>query len=231
MPRVKSSDHKIPLLLHHRPSSPYAHSISIVKNRLLSMKDWNHKMILISTAGRGHSPISLVTNLSIALAQGQKRVLLVDCQFNQPRQHHYFKLQNTGIATVLRGEAEKESVISRVEIPNLYIVPAGEGLNLRQVCSDEFGLFLKGLSPAYDFIFLDAPSFAGGTESILVAQKTDGVILTVPHGEVTRETVTWVKSELKQAGVPLLGIILKEVPPPKVKPWNEFIMSKMEKNA
>lgn len=230
-PRVKSSDHKIPLFLHHRPSSPYAHSISIVKNRLLSMKNWNHRVILISTAGKGQSPVSLITNLSIALAQGQKRVLLVDCQINQPRQHHYFKIQNIGIATVLRGEAKTENVISRVEIPNLHILPAGEGLNLRQLCSEEFGGLLKELTPAYDFIFLDAPSFAAGTESILIAQKTNGVILTVPQGQVTRETLLWVKNELKQAGVPLLGVVLKEVPPFKVKPWNEFIMAKIETTA
>ncbi len=230
-PKVKTGDHKIPLFLHYQPSSSYAHSISVVKNRFLSMKSWNHKVILISTVGKGLSPVSFVTNLSIALAQGQKKILLIDCQLNHPRQHHFFKLQNIGIADILRGEVRKENIISRVEIPNLYVLPAGEGLNLRQVCSDEFTALLKSFVSEYDFIFLDAPSFAAGTDSILIAQKTDGVILTVPSGQVTRETLSWAKGELKQAGVPLLGIILKEVPSFKVKRWNEFIASKIERSA
>lgn len=233
-PKVKTGDHKISLFLHYQPSSPYGKSISVVKNRMLSSslgKNWNHKVILISTIGKGLSPVSLVTNLSIALAQGQKKVLLIDCQLNHPRQHHFFKLQNIGIADILRGEVRKENIISRVEIPNLYVLPAGEGLNLRQVCSDEFTALLKGFISEYDFVFLDAPSLAAGTDSILVAQKTDGVILTVPSGQVTQETLSWAKGELKTAGVPLLGIILKEAPSFKVKRWNEFIASKIERSA
>lgn len=231
-PKVKTGDHKIPLFLHYQPSSPYGKSILVVKNRILSMKNWNHKVILISTIGKSWpSPVSFVTNLSIALAQGQKKVLLIDSQLNHPRQHHFFKLHNIGVADILRGEARKENSISRVEIPNLYVLPAGEGLNLRQVCSDEFTAMLKSFVSEYDFIFLDAPSFAGGTDSILVAQKTDGVILTVPSGQVTRETLSWAKGELKTAGVPLLGVILKDVPSLKVKRWNEFIASKIERSA
>lgn len=231
-PKIKTGDHKIPLFLHYQPSSSYGKSISGVKNRILSMKNWNHKVILISTLGKSRlSPVSLVTNLSIALAQGQKKVLLIDCQLNHPRQHHFFKLHNIGIADILRGEVRKENIISRVEIPNLYVLPAGEGLNLRQVCSDEFTALLKGFISEYDFVFLDAPSFAAGTDSILVAQKTDGVILTVPSGQVTRETLSWAKGELKTAGVPLLGVILKDVPSLKVKRWNEFIASKIERSA
>lgn len=231
-PKVKTGDHKIPLFLHYQPSSPYGKSILGVKNRMLSMKNWNHKVILISTIGKSWlSPVSFVTNLSIALAQGQKKVLLIDCQLNHPRQHHFFKLQNIGVADILRGEARKENIISRVEIPNLYVLPAGEGLNLRQVCSDEFTALLKGFISEYDFVFLDAPSLAAGTDSILVAQKTDGVILTVPSGQVTRETLSWAKGELKTAGVPLLGVILKDVPSLKVKRWNEFIASKIERST
>ncbi len=230
-PKIKSGGYKIPLFLHYQPLSSYGKSISVVKNCILSMKNWNHKVILISTLGKELSPVSLVTNLSIALAQGQKKVLIIDCQFTHPRQHHFFKLHNIGIADILRGEVRKENIISRVEIPNLYVLPAGEGLNLRQVCSDEFTAMLKSFVSEYDFIFLDAPSFAAGTDSILVAQKTDGVILTVPSGQVTRETLSWAKGELKTAGVPLLGIILKEVPSFKVQRWNEFIASKIERSA
>ncbi len=222
-PALSQKDLKFPLPLHHYPTSAYSKSMTHIRNRLLGLPAQS-KNILVVSMEETPGTISLVSNLAISLAQSQKRVLLVDCRFNAPRQHRYFKLPNRGLAELITQQNISDGLL-KVEIPGLTVLPSGEGLSLKALLSEQFSGLLKTFKENYDFVFVDAPSFSLGTEAILIAQKTDGVIFTVPRGQVTQRTLKWAYTELVRHKISLLGVVLEEAPPLKIQAWDQFSSS------
>lgn len=208
MPR---RDEPGPLVAHQYPNSSFSKSLQTMRNRLLS-QGRGHQVILVTSASRSSSSISIVANLAISLAQVQKKVLLIDCRFSDPRQHRFFKLKNKGLAHLLRQECGVEEVLQKVEIPHLTVIPSGEGLGLKLLQSEAFRTYLNTFKSEFDFVFLDAPPLSSGTEAALIGREMDGIILTVSSGEMTQEQLRWTKQELELSGTPLLGLVLKECP-------------------
>lgn len=222
-PRLSRKESQIPLLTHYKPQSLYSKSMHHVRNRLLNLQPKPCQVVMVTSIGKAKSSDSaFVTNLSISLAQAQKRVLLIDCKFHEQTQHRYFRLRNKGLAQILQEDSAWEESLVKVEVPNLAVLPAGEDLKLKSLYSNHFSELLKQWESHHDFIFLDAPSLSTGEEPILIAQyKTDGVIVTFPYGKIKRNTLKYVKESMNRAGVPLLGVILQDVSAFKTKRWNE----------
>lgn len=225
-PKISEKEESLPLVLHRKPQSMYSKSVLHIRNRLLAMTHRPCQIILMTSMGEKSEADMLVSNLAIALAQVQKQVLLIDCEFQTPIQHKYFKLQNKGLAQVLQGECLWKDMALRVEVPNLMILPAGQDLRLKSLYSSHFSDLLKRCEQHYEFIFLNAPSLSLGKEAILMAQhRTDGVIISLPLGQIERETLKWAKEELLRAGVSLLGVVLQDADVPKARKWNELYSS------
>jgi len=225
MPKLKK-DQRIPLHAHYQPNSFYSKSMTLVRNRLLSQFHKKPAVLLVSSASKTRGPVSPTANLCISLAQSQKRVLLIDCQIKNAAQHKFFRVDNEGLAEILHDGINASQLITKVEVPNLSILAAGQGLTLKSLCSDNFDALLRECRGNYDFVILDAPPLSLETDSVLISQRTDGVILTIPTGKVTKQTLVWVKSELKRANVPLIGVILKDVAADLAEEWNKFSVSK-----
>ena len=221
-PKLTKREQKLSLHLHHHPTSHYSKSIFFIRNRLLSLPA-SPRIIGVVSVGKSRGSVSLVANVAISLAQASKKVLLMDCQFYAPQQHRYFKLPNRGVGELLQGDASVAPF--NVEVPGLKVLPAGEGLGLKAAGSTQFFELLKVLKEQYDFILIDVPSLSLESGSILWLKKIEGVILTLPRGEITQKTLQWAKTELERYQIQLLGIVLKNAPVFKTHSWNQFLSS------
>ena len=76
---------------------------------------------------------STVSNLGIALAEINQRVLLIDADLRKPRLHDIFNLPNTwGLSDLLREKSSLsdcpiEALARKTEIDGLYVLPSGPG--------------------------------------------------------------------------------------------------------
>lgn len=209
-----------PLHVHLFPGSHFSKSILLLRNRILARQNSKKKMLLMAAIGSGESS-HLITNLAIALAQGQKKVLLMDCQLKSPRQHGYFKIRNYGISEIIYQRQPLDKAISKVEIPYLDVLPAGEGFGLKTLYHEAFQSLLSECRTSYDYVLIDAPPLSIDTDTILIAQQTEGVILTISHQQVKGSTFQWAKSELEKGKIPLVGVILNDAPLHRVGSWNQ----------
>ncbi|HLD74380.1 MAG TPA: AAA family ATPase [Bdellovibrionota bacterium] len=215
LPRVKKVS---PLYIHEKPQSPYGESLALIRNQLLNSADTYRVITLATTALE--VPLKLATNMAISLAHAQKKVLLIDCHTEHPRQHVGFRIVNTGLAEALNHRAELEKCIHKVVVPNLHVLPAGSGLLVSDFKKKEFQELLTQVRTTYDFVLLDGPSVAASTNSFVIATSTDGIILTVPRGKTSRKALESNINELKRLKIPLLGVVLKEVPERYRYNWN-----------
>ena len=153
----------------------------------------------------------MATNLSVALAITDRKVVLIDADLRKPSLH---KILNTspqpGLSNFLAGNASAADIIRATDIPNLYFIPAGtippsptELLN-----SKAFEDFLQDLHKEFDHLVIDTPPIIGFADGRVLSRHVDGVLLVVRHNYTSRESVLLAKQFLSQVNARIIGTVL-----------------------
>lgn len=114
-----------------------------------------------------------------------------------------------GLAAVLAGACDIESVLVRTGLPNLVLLPAGNlpvegreaivrGAQLREI--------VEQLSERFEYLVLDVPAVAATSDAIPLARLGTGVLLVVRQGVTPRRVVAAALDDLSTCN--LLGVIL-----------------------
>ena len=138
-------------------------------------------MIAVINQKGGVGKIITTLNLSHALAQHDKKVLVIDLdpQAHLTSGYGVLRLEQEGIADVLLGEAELTDVIEEVR-ENVSIIPAGSRLGELEHLTEggaKRGFLLKEAlkdnTSSYDFVLVDCPPSSGilGMNALLAAEE------------------------------------------------------------
>lgn len=165
----------------------------------------DERAVLMVTSTEENQWQSMISSkLACSFAESGKRVLLVDVNFNRPRIHHLFGIQNeNGLSDILRGEAGE---ITKAFIKDLDVLPAGshsiylEGLT-------EIEQLLVAWQRIYDVVILETPAFLDAADSQAISLACSGVILVIQEGQTKEEDALQVKKVLNRSNTRLLGTI------------------------
>ena len=172
------------------------------------------KRIMFTSAGPGEGKSSTVANLAVSIAQSGRSVLIIDADLRNPSQHKIFKLpNNNGLSTTLVEEVTSLTFVVNTENEGLDILVAGPiPPNPAELLgSKRMKQILHDMSNAYDIILIDSPPTIAVTDSSILAQSVDGVILVLASGEVKREYATQAKEQLEKVGAKIIGTVLNKV--------------------
>ena len=171
------------------------------------------QLLVTSTLPReGKTLVS--TNISFALAQQRKRVLLVDCDMRKPRVHQVFQIErDAGLSTILAGEAEIEDLESLSypveQVPGLSVLSAGpippnpaDLLN-----SERMESFLRFCEDKFDWVILDAPPSALADPAILSA-LVKNVLFVVRAFSTPRDLAVQAVHALTSVGGRIVGVVM-----------------------
>ena len=101
---------------------------SALPSLLFGMELGTTRVVVVTSANPGEGKTSVVSNLGIALAELNKRVLIIDGDLRRPRMHQIFEVDNSaGLKDLLMAEESKKTatVPAATSVPNLYVLPAG----------------------------------------------------------------------------------------------------------
>ena len=73
--------------------------------------------------------------------------------------------------------------------------------------------FLKEVREEFDIILLDCPPLLPVADSMVLAKKTDGVILVYQAGMITKNSLFRAKERLETVNANVLGIVLNDIRP------------------
>src|SRR5439155_624764 len=114
------------------------------------------------------------------------RVLLLEADLRHPRCHRTLGVDAArGLASVLAGQEELESVIHSLEAPRLSFIPAGAvPPNPAELMSSaRMREIVASLRSRYDFVIIDTPPVLPVTDAVVLAREADAVVLVVRgHG-------------------------------------------------
>lgn len=213
---MRSKDEKqVNLIAHTNPKSPITEQYRLIRTNIqFSSVDKEIKTIVVTSAEPNDGKSTTAANLAIVLAQEEKKVLLVDADLRKPSIHYAFNLSNIhGLTSVLTKKMDLRKTISNSNVSNLDILTSGpippnpsELLNSKAIETA-----INELKGIYDYIIFDTPPVILVTDSQIVANKCDGVIMVVASGKTNKQSAVKAKELLEKTNTALLGVVLNGI--------------------
>jgi len=203
------------LVTHFVPRSPVAEAYRTVRTNLsFSRPDNPPRTILVTSAVPQEGKTTTTANLAITLAQMGGKTLIVDSDLRRPAIRKVFNLESKeGLTDYLIGKGALDALIRTTDIPNLYILPAGQiPPNPSEVLgSQRMKELVAELSRRFEMVFFDSPPVVAVTDAAVLSRNTDGVVLVVQSGATDREAVARAKTLLGNVQANLLGLVLNNI--------------------
>ncbi|PJI34504.1 polysaccharide biosynthesis tyrosine autokinase [Acinetobacter pseudolwoffii] len=156
----------------------------------------------------------ITVNLATILAQGGKRVLVIDGDMRRGYLHKYFNAeQSSGLAELLNHQNSYEDVVQNSTVENLFFVTRGKSpVNPSELLStDKFKAFLDQASAHFDHILIDTPPVLAVTDGIIIAQYAGVNLLVARHAQTQIKELEITVNRFEQANVKVNGVILNDV--------------------
>lgn len=202
--------------IHNNPKTPTAEAYRILRTNIqFTNIDNDIKSIVVTSSGPSEGKSTVVSNLAIAMAQVDKKVLLVDADLRKPRIHKIFDLLNfSGLTTVLSENLDYKAIKMSTEIGGLDILTSGPippnpaellgSLRMKE--------FLEKAKEDYDVVLLDTPPVGIVTDAAVLATKCHGVILVCAVNQTIIRVFIKGKELLQKVNANTLGIVMNKIP-------------------
>ena len=174
------------------------------------------KVIMVSSALPGEGKTTVVINLALALAEGGRKVTVVEADLRRPKITRYLGMVGgVGLTNVLAGAADVSDVTQYYGDDGLAVIAAGPTPPnpSELVASASMAELLGKLRASNDFVLVDAPPILPVADSTGLAVIVDGVLLTVRYGTTRTDQLEQAAATVQRVGARTLGVILNIVPP------------------
>ena len=199
------------LIVERKPKSIAAEAYrSLRTNIQYSSFDKKYQTIVVTSANPGEGKTTVSGNLALVLAQGESKVLLIDCDMRKSSVHKNFRVTNTyGVTDLLVGKQKLETVVNKVK-ENLYVITAGNvpPNPAEMLASKAMESFLDEMKKEYDYIVLDTPPLQAVTDAQILSTKADGTLVVVRAGVTKKDAVANAVSILKKVNSHIIGTVL-----------------------
>lgn len=168
-------------------------------------------IIGVTSSMRGEGKSTTAINLSYALAQGGKKVLLIDGDLRLPSVAKKMKINNIkGLSNLLFSyDSLQLDEFKSPYLDNWYIVPSGElPPNPSELLgSRKMGRLLNRLSESFDYIVIDFPPVNMVSDALAASKHITGMILVVREDYTEKKELESCIRQLKLSDVNVLGCL------------------------
>jgi protein-tyrosine kinase len=168
------------------------------------------KTLMVTSAlpKEGRSFVAL--NLANALAvQPHCRVLLIDADLHGPQLHSMLGTSSTpGLSEYLLHEATEFSILQRGPADALFFIPAGRSVPgpTELLGTARLKSLIQRFEPSFDWIIVDSPATLRVSDSGLISNSCDGVILVVRSHSTPFDAVRKARDRFRAESI--VGVVL-----------------------
>lgn len=176
-------------------------------------------IVLVTSPGPGEGKTTVATNIAIARAETNRRVLLLETDLRRPRLATVFGLETaTGWGDLILQEGEfrpdaLDALICPTDVPQLFALGGGaiDPQSIHKVFnSPKVPLLLAALRRKFDMIVIDTPPVLRFPEARLMGRLSDGVVLVIRSDYTDRMEALAAQEKLWEDGIPILGTVLND---------------------
>jgi capsular exopolysaccharide synthesis family protein len=199
------------LVIRRRPSSPEAEAYRSLAHKLDVMPQ---RLIVVTSTGPQEGKSTTCANLSAALAEMGRKVLLVSANLRRPTLHRIFSLDEApGLTDIVRDGRKIADCIQETEIPGLRFLGSGfrpEGHVAEFVTSPILVDNLRAMLAEHDFVLVDVPPAAPVSDALSFARSADGVLLVYMLGRASVSAVASVIRSLEDVDAQIIGVVTND---------------------
>jgi receptor protein-tyrosine kinase len=173
-------------------------------------------VLSVTSPAVGEGKTTTAANIGVTMAQAGKRVIVVSCDLRKPRLHRFFGLRNSiGVTSILSGQLSLVEATQRPGIDNLRVLTSGPvPPNPAELLgSEEMDALLEELRASADFVVIDTPPVLAVADALVVAPRTDGVLIVADVQATARGAVAHVREQLEQVGSNIVGAVFNNFDP------------------
>jgi capsular exopolysaccharide synthesis family protein len=196
------------------PRSPAAEAYrSLAANLQFSYADRQLQIIGITSAAAGEGKSTTVANLAVAMAEGGRRVIVIDADLRRPGLHTLFGVdRHEGLANVLLGEKAQLPLVD-TSAPGVRLLTSGPSPAnpLEVLASRRFEQVLAQSRAQADFVLVDTTPAGALADAAVLAPRLEGILLVVSAGRTKRDLARRAREQLERVHANLLGVVLTDV--------------------
>lgn len=222
----KLSEAKRKLVAFTTPRSLVAEQYRTLRTNInFSSFDHNIRSIVVTSAAPAEGKSTTAANLAIVFAQEGKKVLLIDGDMRRPTMHLTFKIRNViGLSNVLSSQVAIDNAVRPTAIKGLDILTCGPiPPNPAELFSSEsLDKLIDKLKGQYDIVIFDSPPILSVTDSQILINKCESVILVLKSGVTEKQQAMKAKEVIKLSKSKLLGVVLNNYSVPKKEMYKNY---------
>lgn len=178
------------------------------------------KNILVTSCFTAEGKSYIASNLAIALARSNKKVLLIDADMRKGRQHKIFRTDNSkGLSNCIQ-ETQNVNInsiakyIKETKVPNLHLITSGERSSnpSEMISSHKMIRILSILNQYYDIVIIDGTPSILVADSIALSKFVKNVITVVSYRSTKIESLGRLKKSFENVGTHISGVVLNKYP-------------------
>lgn len=173
------------------------------------------RVIVLTSSVPSEGKSTTAINLSLALAEAEHNVVLVDGDMRRPMLHKYLDLVGTvGFSTVLSGAASLDEALQKTRYPGLTVLTAGAiPPNPSELLGSQSARTLLGeLRAKFDYVIVDSTPLLAVTDAAILGSGADGVLVVARFGQTKRDQLAHAMENLTSVGAGVLGAVFTMMP-------------------
>jgi capsular exopolysaccharide synthesis family protein len=173
--------------------SPFAVALLNLAAKIqLLDRQHTRKVIILMSPESQQGKSTIVANLAYALAESGKKVVAVDCDLHLPQLHVLFGLTNEhGLSDFLNQNADLKSSLQKSQSDCVTVLTSGPLPDnaSKLLGSPQMAELVEELKKKYDYVLLDPPALLSFTDTEILAQYADSLIMVVRQGLAKKTAV------------------------------------------
>jgi capsular exopolysaccharide synthesis family protein len=174
------------------------------------------RFVLFTSAIPGEGKSFCAGNYAVAQAMQGLPTLLIDSDMRLPSlEKLFFKTKGEpGLAEVLLRKLPLSRAVRAAQQPNLSVLTAGNRPKhpAEVLGGAKFSDFLREAGTLFDCVVIDTAPVHAVSDTLLIVRAVDTVVLIVQAGRTPRKAVLRAQKKLVEAGAPLEGFVLNQMP-------------------
>ncbi len=201
-------------LLHNKLSFAATEAYKLLRTNLsFTLTERKDCYIIgVTSSIRGEGKSTTAINLSYAIAQTGKKVLVVDGDLRLPSVAKKMEMRGIpGLSNMIIGNSEEaESIRVFDKLDNWHILPAGDipPNPTEMLGSSQMEKLIKEFSEKYDYIIIDLPPVNLVSDALVISHLLDGMIVVIREEYSERRELTNCIRQLELSGVKMLGAVM-----------------------